>query len=266
MKKPESVTPDNFKAASIYTGGDYFTDPTRHSEDSAFKVAAFLDLFERVISESRPRVESYADIGCGSGDSVAGIAKGLRSLGFNLKRVRGYDVSPHVLKLKNDGVEYIHGDFRQSPDQFDLVTLFDVIEHVPAPLEFIRQVASRAGLMAFHIPLDYSLNTASRDLFRQKLKKPGHLIFMDAVYALNLLTLAGLRIVDYRYTFTFLAPSESKTLIGRIIYPLRLALSKLSPWLLSKTAGGASLMVIALSPENAGDLNAGTPNLPSPPG
>lgn len=255
MIKSDSESRENAPVASIYTSGDYFADPARHSEDSAFKVAAFLGLFERVISERQLQVESYADIGCGSGESVAEIAKALKNQGFNLSRVCGYDVSPHVTKLKNDGIEYVHGDFFQSHEEFDLVTLFDVIEHVPGPLEFIEQIASRSRIMAFHIPLDYSLNTASRDLFRNKLKNPGHLIFMDAVYALNLLTLAGLQVIDYQYTYAFQAPSGSKTLISKILYPIRLALSKISPWLLSKIAGGASLMVIALTPNSVRKLN-----------
>lgn len=232
-----------------YSSGRYFTDQQRHQEDADFKAAQFAQLWQRFRLMSSLPVHSYYDVGCGSGAIVVRVHAALERAGCRLTKVKGYDVSPHVCGLTNANVTYVHGDFSQADDCADLVTLFDVIEHIPGPLQYLAAVGERCQVLALHIPLDYSLNTAWRNLFRAKLQNPGHLLFLDAAAALNLLTLAGLRVVDYEYTFAFAAPSGRQTWLNRLVYPLRWALAHLSPWLLSKLLGGASLLVIALTPQ-----------------
>jgi hypothetical protein len=55
-------------------------------------------------------------------------------------------------------------------------------------------------------------------------------------------------VLDYRYTFAFLAPSGRATRASRLLLPIRRLLARLSPWLLARTLGGASLLAIALTP------------------
>lgn len=232
-----------------YANREYFADPDRHREDAGFKARHFLKLFLPVARKNSLTISSYADVGCGSGEITKLVADSLRMAGFDLNRARGYDVSPHVRDIRRSGVEYVHADFCKAHECVDLVTLFDVLEHVPDPIRFIELVSARCQVLGFHIPLDNSINIGIRDLFRSKLRNPGHLIFMDTVYALNLLALAGLRVLDYSYTFAFRAPSGRTTVLSKAVLPLRVFLSKISPWLLSKTIGGASLMVVAVTPQ-----------------
>ena len=237
-----------------YASGDYFEDADRHSEDADFKATNFLDLFLRLAKRHKLAIQSFADVGCGSGHVTKIIRDGLKSNGFDPLTVKGYDVSPHVQNIKMKGIEFIYEDFCKSDDFVDLVTLFDVIEHVPDPIEFIKLAAQRCKVMALHIPLDHSLNNAIRSKFRILLEDPGHLIFLDNGSALTLLALSGLRVVDYEYTFGFLAPSGHTSLLSKVILPFRYMLAKLSPGLLSKTIGGTSLMVVALTPTGAQEM------------
>ncbi len=230
-----------------YAEGKYFTDTQRHSEDAAFKAKNFLKLFLRFTKQHSLPVQSFADIGCGSGDIIKLIADSLKADGFASASFKAYDVSPHVLNIRREGVEYINADFCKSEAFVDMATLFDVFEHVPDPIHFIKGVAKRSKIIGFHIPLDDSLNFAMRNRFWLRLQDPGHLISLNTVSALNLLALSGLRVVDYEYTFSFLAPSGHKTPLQKLLFPLRCLLAKISPWLLSRTFGGASLMVIALT-------------------
>jgi hypothetical protein len=131
-----------------------------------------------------------------------------------------------------------------------------VVEHVPDTIAFIRSVSQRCKIIGFHIPLDYSLNVALRNLFRAKLQNPGHLMFLDVVSALNLLTVSGLRVVDYEYTFGFMAPSGHSTILSKLVFPLRYLFAKASPWLLSRTLGGASLIVVAMTPNGLGEYRS----------
>lgn len=242
------------QADPLYVSGEYFSDPTRHADDSVFKAATFLALLKRTIDPAQVRVESYVDVGSGSGDAARLVATGMREAGYPLVRARGYDVSPHIRSMAPaDGVEFVHGDFTNADDRADLVTLFDVVEHVPEPSKFLKRVARRCRILGLHIPLDDSLNANFRDLFRAKVKDPGHLTFMDGVSALNLLAGAGLRVLDYEYTMAFDAPSGQSSIRARIAVPLRRMLARISPWFLSKTLGGASLMVIALTADGVRD-------------
>ncbi|MBI5629264.1 MAG: methyltransferase domain-containing protein [Elusimicrobia bacterium] len=252
---------------SEYSSGRYFEDRRRHEEDAEFKARNFAELFKRVAARRGLRVDSYADVGCGSGAAARNVARLLAGQGIVLKSVKGYDVSPHVREMHVEGVELVHGGLDQSRERVDLATLFDVFEHVSDPLGFIGRMSGRCDILGFHIPLDASANVGIRDLFRVKLENPGHLLFMDAAWALNLLTLSGLRVVDYEYTLNFLAPSARRgRWRSRLALPLRTLLAKISPWLVSKTLGGVSLMVVALTPSGVEKYGGAVPGSRSVPG
>jgi len=115
-----------------------------------------------------------------------------------------------------------------------LVTLFDVFEHVVDPIGFLKRIAARSRIVGLHIPLDYTISNAIQNKFQGLLEDPGHRLFLDTTFALNVLTLSGLRIVAYDYTFGFRAPSGHGSIMSKMAYPFRLLLSKISPWLMSK--------------------------------
>ena len=153
------------KVDPCYSTVEYFSDPQRHSEDADFKADNFLKVFLRSTRLNNLKVSSIADVGCGSGDIVKRIAESLRISGFNLEKIRGNDVSPHVRNIRHAGVEFIFGGFCESEDFVDVATLFDVFEHVPDTIGFTKAVAERCRVIGFHIPLDYSINVAIRDMF-----------------------------------------------------------------------------------------------------
>jgi SAM-dependent methyltransferase len=243
------------KVSPRYSKGDYFSDVRRHSEDARFKADNFLKVFLRVVEQNNLTISSFVDVGCGSGDIVKMIADSLNANRSDLIEFKAYDVSPHVQNIRNKGVEYVYGDFCESDEFVDVATLFDVFEHVPDTIEFIKTVSKRCKIIGLHIPLDNSINDAMRNRFRLKLQNPGHLVFMDSVSALNLLALSGLRVVDYEYSFGFFAPSGHRTVLSKTVFPLRYLLAKISPWLLSKTLGGASLIVVAITPRGLQEIH-----------
>lgn len=236
-------------ASPLYTTGRYFTDAHRGSQDAQGKADSFLGLFLKTARRLDWHVSSYVDVGCGSGDVVRIVARELQRAAFDLELVKGYDVSPHVQSLKRDGVEFVHGDFTASDERVGLVTLFDVVEHVLDPVAFLKAAAARCQVIGLHIPLDYSINTAMRNMFRAKIENPGHLLFLDTVGALNLMAMSGLLTIDYEYTCSFEMPSGHSTRLSKIALPFRRTLFRLNPWLLSKTFGGVSLAVLAMTPE-----------------
>lgn len=229
-----------------YSSGKYFSDGNRGAPDAVYKARWVLDFLKRIQSQENIQIESYADVGCGSGENIRLIREGLLKRG-GLKRVCGYDVSPHVIGLHAEGIEFFQQDFCQVKERYDLVTLLDVFEHVSDPAGFIRAVSSRASLVVFHIPLDDCFLNRFRDEFRKKLKNPGHLIYLNPVSALNLIAFSGLRILDYTYTFAFEAPSGCETFKQKMMFPLRRILAAVNPYLLASTLGGVSLLVGAVT-------------------
>lgn len=231
----------------MYTSGAYFADPQRHSEDAGFKAREFAKL---LASNPDLDIRTLADVGCGSGALTIATVRLMQQAGRQLTSASAYDVSPHIKSLRHPFIRFVHGDFTESHEFVDLVTLFDVVEHVPDPTTLLKQVARHTSFICLNIPLDASLDLSLRDLWRGNLRDPGHLIILDPAGALNLLAFAGLRVIDYRYTPSFQSCSGHKTALGKMAYLFRWILYSLSPWLVAKTLGGVSLMVLAQTPSN----------------
>ncbi|NVJ86760.1 MAG: methyltransferase domain-containing protein [Algoriphagus sp.] len=228
-----------------YKSGSYFIDNKRHFEDSNYKVRAIWRLLKPIVSKEGISINSYADVGCGSGGVVSGLSNLLKKSGIQLSEICGFDVSPHVRNLKFDKISFYEKDFVEHGKRFDLVTLTDVFEHVTAPMDFIRRIGSLAGLVVFHVPLDDCLAVNMRNLQRSKIKNPGHLVFLNVNSALNLITNAGYKIIDYDYSReTLTAPSNVASILQKIFFPIKFIFFKISPWLMSRIFG-FSLVVVA---------------------
>ena len=142
-------------AHDIYTTVAYFADPQRHSEDTEFKDREFAKL---LASNSYLDIKTLADVGCGSGAPTIAMVRLMQQAGRQLTHASGYDVSPHIESISHPFMRFVHEDFTESDEFVDLVTLFDVVEHVADPITFVKQVARHTSLICFNIPLDASLN------------------------------------------------------------------------------------------------------------
>lgn len=236
-----------FDGLPEYSAGKYHNlHPDRHSEDARFKSEQFLSVFCPTARERGWKIERYADVGCGSGNAVHAIVADLRAHGHPVSEAWGFDVFPEVEGIESDaGVRFVCGDFTRSGERMDLVTLFDVFEHVPDPIGFLRAVGERCDYVSLHIPLDNTFNHSVRDRYASKLSDPGHMIFLDTPQALSLLSYSGLRVIRYAYTPGFRTPSGTRSLLARLARVPRELVYSVSPWLVSKLLGGCSLMVIA---------------------
>ncbi len=229
----------------MYSQGIYFEDPNRHSEDAPYKVISIKKILFKYLKEHKKQILSYADIGCGSGAIIKLLSNELK-LNFNeLQLVKGFDISPHVNNLFVDGIDFSCQDFTKTEDRYDLVTLNDVFEHISNPLFFLKEIGKRAKIVIMHIPLEDCLNVNLRDLQKKKIKNPGHLVYLNVNSAINLITLSGLKIIDYDYSKSVInAPSNNKSFFQKILYPLKYIVLKINPYLYSKIFG-MSLVVLA---------------------
>ncbi len=119
--------------------------------DTAFERNLVRLLSERV----RPLVKPSArllDVGCGNG---AGL-RAARALGFE---AGGIDVSDAaVAKCRDAGLDAVVGDFPThdfGEQRFDVVTFWDVLEHLPDPARFVERAAALLrprGLLVAKVP------------------------------------------------------------------------------------------------------------------
>lgn len=229
----------------MYSEGIYFQDPNRHREDTKYKVESIKKLLFKYLNNNNIQLSSYADVGCGSGEIIKLLGKELKLNFESLQILKGFDVSPHVEKIKDENIEFLFQDFTKSDENFDLITLNDVFEHVTNPISFLTEVGKRAKYVVMHIPLEDCLSVNIRNLQKTKIKNPGHLIFLNINSAINLITFSGLKVVDYEYSIDSInAPSNNSTILQKTTYPFKYLLLKINPYLFSKFFG-ISLIVIA---------------------
>lgn len=229
----------------MYSEGIYFQDPNRHREDTKYKVESIKKLLFKYLKNNNIQLSSYADVGCGSGEIIKLLGKELKLNFESLQILKGFDVSPHVENIKDEDIEFLFQDFTKLDENFDLVTLNDVFEHVTNPISFLTEVGKRAKYVVMHIPLEDCMSVNIRNLQKRKIKNPGHLIFLNINSAINLITYSGLKVIDYEYSLDSInAPSNNSTILQKMIYPFKYVLLKINPYLFSKFFG-ISLVVIA---------------------
>jgi len=92
------------------------------------------------------------DVGCGSGNFLDAAAK----CGFDAS---GMDISSRMAAISTTkGLNVRYGTaetIRTTPSSFDIVTFWDVLEHVPDPQTFLSTVGrmlAHRGIVAFSVP------------------------------------------------------------------------------------------------------------------
>ena len=135
---------------------------------------------------------SILDVGCGSG-TLLGL---LKQRGFHTKGVDFSAEAARIAKIEN-GVDVAVGSLEDAafPDQsFDLVTLFHVMEHVPAPrrvLTEVERVLKPNGVVVLQVPNIESWQFKTFGANWYGLDIPRHVIDYSKNSILKLLTDSG---------------------------------------------------------------------------
>ena len=140
-------TPQDFDGyfGEVVEGGEQFWWDAAHRR-------MYSDFGERFLAGKQG---SILDVGCGLGYFVRSAS------GFPNWQVSGFEISPAATAYARDklGLQNVRcGRVQESgfpPDHFDIITLWDVIEHIPQPdllLTYLAMILKKDGFLFLHTP------------------------------------------------------------------------------------------------------------------
>lgn len=230
-----------------YLNGDYAQkNPDWDSSDAFWKA----DKLCQLLADHKFEPSSVVEIGCGSGAVLAALRDR-----FPTASLAGFDIAPDLKRFwtmpATRGIRFELADYlslNEPPP--DLILVFDVLEHLGNPWEFLTRLRKHSGLVAFHFPLDLSALSVLREHpLRHVRDKVGHLHYFTRGLALSLLRESGFEIIEARYTGAALnAPLRSlKTRVAGWVRRLAYAANRDVG---ARLLGGETLMVLAQPKEH----------------
>lgn len=227
----------------LYISEEYFRNkPTWDEEDSVFKAEWVYKLYKK----NNLQPSDIVEVGCGAG----GILKELSKLDPGIKKLTGFDISPHAINLaksKEDGkIQFFNKDFTEENQKTNLLLVIDVIEHVDDYYNFLRKLLNKGDHFIFHIPLDLCCRTILKPhvLFGHR-KSVGHIHYFTEEMVHWFLKDIGYEIIDWHFTKPIIDFKEVDTLKAKVKKKLRNFSYWINPSLSSKLWGGYSMLILA---------------------
>ena len=218
------------------------TNPGWHVEDSPWKATQILKMLQR----NKLQPKSVVEVGCGAGEILNQLQQRLadKSIQFS-----GYEIAPDAFKLaqtrQKENLHFYCEDLLQSNNNYNLLLMIDVFEHVDDYLGFIKKCSSKADYKIFHIPLDISLWSVLTNYPIGARKQVGHLHYFMKDTALATLQDAGEEVLDWFYTAGVMELyKKDMNFSGRIINGFRRFLYWLKPDWGVKAFGGFSILAL----------------------
>lgn len=228
---------------NIYTSGEYLQkNATWGHEDAKWKSQQVL----KMINRNHLKLDSIADIGCGSG----GVLEELHQVMPSHTKFYGYEISPQAIELchqiKKERIQFtLSGVSDIKNKQFDLAMALDVFEHLEDYYAFLRALCEKSQYKVFHIPLELCVQTILRvkPLLGAR-QSVGHLHYFTKEIAITVLKETGYQVLDYFYTFdSFKESAKSfRTLFAKIPRSILFAIHQ---DFAARLLGGFSLLVLA---------------------
>jgi hypothetical protein len=227
---------------SIYTSGEYLQNTqTWHIEDSAWKARQIL----RGMKEFHLVPETVCEVGCGAGE----ILNQLYQVMPSHNRFTGFEISPQAFEMcrqrEKDRLVFRNEDILATTENYDLLLVMDVFEHIPDYMGFLTAMRERAAYKIFHIPLELTVRGLFfGDALLSSRRTMGHLHYFDRSTALSTLEDCGYRILGDFYTFWQgeLPHRMPKSRTERLIMHL---LKSWNQHVSVRLLGGHSLLVVA---------------------
>lgn len=200
--------PKNF--GDVYSDPDYL-DQTLKAYDESREYRKTRFGIERVgLIKKYVKSGSLLDVGCGTGWFIESASKDFSCVGVEYSD----DIRAWLqAKLQIDSYQSMD----KVPGKFDVITAFDVIEHVPDPVEFLNQIynlLSDQGLVLIFTPFADSVAFLAGGINNNLICPPQHLHYFNEKSFEYLANLTGFEIIEFQTRGTdmgdILAASEDR--------------------------------------------------------
>lgn len=248
---------------TIYSDGTYTKlNPTLHAEDSVYKMSYVIKLLEKV-EWNRSGVK-ILDIGGGAGELGKLVCDWFAANGYTVF-MSALDVAEEMINVQKNNNPCIKktyvGDIEKlGEEQFDLVLMIDVIEHIEDCEQFADRLNNYATYIIYNIPTEINLIDTLRDIamckryYPLQTKSLGHVHFFSANSAARFVAShhKKIRTIFAEYTLYVLTSphlsyvNQRKRFIRRIELMISVAIQKLLPRLAPHIVQG-SLFCLAKS-------------------
>jgi hypothetical protein len=178
--------------------------------------------YGKAIMKELGEVNTYADIGGCFGFSA-------NSMGFQISQAQGRYPECKVFELSSEFatvgrqlfpyIDFVLQDFREwngTPKTFDLVTLFDLVEHLVDPEEFLSKLALHMRLALLKTPMETLGEWRGGKPLTDKIgdsHRDGHINFFTPKSFLELLKRSHLEIVGKWRLISSIVPSGAERIL-----------------------------------------------------
>lgn len=191
-----------------------------------YKSNLMWNLYSKTIMKELNQIKNYADIG-------GAFGFGTNALAYRISKTQGKYPNTKVFEVGQDFVtigkqlfqyiDFILEDFRNwkgKPKVFDLVSLFDIIEHLKEPEEFLSKLASHSKLALLTLPMETQGDWFGGRQFNYKNGEnhEGHINFFNLKSFLVLLDKSNWEIIGWKIIRSIVPIGTSKILIPELIY------------------------------------------------
>ena len=250
------ATVDQERLHNLYNASHY-KDNTSDWEDSASSYRADAFYIALCLAGIHDSVNSFLDVGCGSGGVLMQLYKKYGSmLNSGNTTFHGVDLSINAIEIanklypksKDNNISFTVGSYNNSPsDNYDVVSIIHVLEHCPDMLEMLSECEMKGQYLYINVPIEVNIFYSFRKkVLVNQYKKYGHLHFFNEDFFVCWLEQNGFKLISIVYSsdfevvksgFSYNLMQLLRRWCGRLIGPSR------AMWLL----GGYSLGVLVKS-------------------
>lgn len=193
----------------------YHHNYTGFRDDPVF-VSVVREEIQRALSEAVPPPGRVLDVGCGNGAFLAEA----KTAGYE---VEGIDVSEAAARfVRQRGIQAHAANFLELEGEWDLITMWDVVEHLRSPAEFLthaRALLSPRGRLVLKIPgfgrANFPLIRVRNQLACQLLGAPAHVQYFNELSLAALLRRCGFTHLDWQTSRDFRTPPAGGSFVRR---------------------------------------------------
>ena len=188
---------------------------------AAYKSWLLWKLYGKQVQQSLGEIKQYADIGgC--------FGFGANALSYHIAKSQKNNPETHVFEISEDFIRigeelfprlHFHSEafelWNGNPQNFDLVSLFDLVEHLPDPKPLLKSVASRSKFVLLKTPLETTGKwRGSRPPHKKGKDHPdGHVQFFTQKYYESLLSECGLKVLKFKIVRSII-PKGSENILN----------------------------------------------------